>query len=31
LKLSHTYCPECMKRYRHLLFSATPDNHALPL
>lgn len=31
LRLSHTYCPDCMKRYRHLLFSATADNHALPL
>jgi len=31
LKLSHTYCPDCMKRYRYLLFRATADKHALPL
>ncbi|MEK6803435.1 MAG: hypothetical protein AABZ34_12325 [Nitrospirota bacterium] len=31
LKLSHTYCPDCMMRYRQLLYSATANNHALPL
>ncbi|MCS6288852.1 MAG: hypothetical protein H8K10_07730 [Nitrospira sp.] len=31
LKLSHTYCPDCMKRYRHLLFSTTAASRALPL
>jgi hypothetical protein len=31
LKLSHTYCPDCMTRYRHLLFSTTASSHQLPL
>lgn len=31
LRLSHTYCPDCMKRYRRLLFRATADSHAPPL
>lgn len=31
VQFSHTYCSQCMKHYRHLLFSATADSHAPPL
>ena len=30
-KLSHTYCPPCMTRYRLLLFNTTADRHAMHL